>query len=442
MECNGPLSTDPVRKLRGPAIVALIVMLVAMTAFSLFIRNSVGTLAPLLRSEIGLDARMLGLANGGFFTAFLVMQLPLGLCFDRYGVRRCVVWLTWLAALGSLAGAACVEPWSFIATRVVVGIGAAGYFMGTLVIAGNWFRGQQFVGVVSWIYALSSLGTLASTAPLSWAADTFGWRTSFIVIALVTVALGVGLSAFVRDFPPDAAAREAPQQTLAELSTGWRQVWQTPGLLAMLAMAAVAYPTISTVLGTWAAPYLADVYRLGSTTRGELLLAFAIAQVLSILAWGQIAAYGIGTTRMIINCGCAATVFLGLLAVLPDPPLWLAAALLSAVCIFSSFGSLVLMEARQLFTQEIAGRGITTVNLAQVGGSAVLPIVTGLVIGFSPAADGAGSELAYRLAFGIVALALLIGLITYGMSPRVSRALRSQAKPAPGLKTQDELSDR
>jgi predicted MFS family arabinose efflux permease len=313
--------------------------------------------------------------------------------------------------------------------------------MGTLVIAGNWFRDWQFVSVVSWIYALSNLGTLAATAPLSAAADAFGWRTTFIAIAAVTVALGLGVFALVRDFPPEVAARQVRPQTLAELSSGWRDVWQTPGLLGILAMAAVAYPTVSTVLGTWAAPYLADVYRLGSSERGELLLAFAAAGVVSILAWGQIAAHGVGTTRVIVNCGSAATAFLGLLALLPHPPLWLATALLSAVCIFASFGSLVLMEARQLFTQEIAGRGITTVNLAQVGGSAVLPIVTGFVIGLDPAADGAGSASAYRLAFGIVALALLIGLVIYCTSPRVLRTLRTQAKSAPGVKPQNELTD-
>ena len=86
---------------RRPRVAALISVLVAMTAFSLFFRTTVGTLAPVLRADIGLDARMLGLANGGFFTAFLVMQLPLGVLFDRYGVRRCVVWLTFVAALGS-----------------------------------------------------------------------------------------------------------------------------------------------------------------------------------------------------------------------------------------------------------------------------------------------------------------------------------------------------
>src|ERR1700679_3804641 len=127
----------------GPSVVSpslgLVVMLVAMTAFSQFFRTSVGTIAPELHADLGLDARLLGLANGSFFIAFLVLQLPLGMLFDRYGVRRCVVSLTWLAALGSLWGAYASGPCSFIVSRVLVGVGSAGYFMGALVVAGAWF---------------------------------------------------------------------------------------------------------------------------------------------------------------------------------------------------------------------------------------------------------------------------------------------------------------
>lgn len=408
--------------LQRPRVAALIAVLVAMTAFSLFFRTTVGTLAPVLRADIGLDARMLGLANGGFFTAFLVMQLPLGVLFDRYGVRRCVVWLTFVAALGSLAGAVCVEPWSFVGSRVLLGIGSAGYFMGALVIAGNWFRDRQFVGTVSLIYALSVIGTLAATAPLSFAAEMFGWRRVFVAVALATAGLGLALHVFVRDFPAGAPRRPIEPQTMTGMLGGWREVWRTPGMVPILAMAAIAYPSGSTVLGTWAAPYLADVHGIGPNARGELLLLFAATQALAILMWGQLAARGAGTTRVITACGLASTVVLGAFALWPNPAIWLAAVFFAAICLFTSFGSLVLMEARQLFPEPIAGRGITMVNLAQVGGSAVLPIVTGVIIGWSPAADGAGSAGAYRIAFGIIALLVFAGLVTYRAPRATSRA--------------------
>ena len=161
---------------------------------------------------------------------------------------------------------------------------------------------------------------------------------------------------------------------------------------------------------------------IGPNARGELLLLFAAAQALATLTWGQLAARGAGTTRVITACGLAATVTLGAFALWSNPPVWLAAAFLAAICLFTSFGSLVLMEARQLFPEHISGRGVTTVNLAQVGGSAVLPIVTGIIIGWSPAADGSGSAISYRIAFGLIALLVFAGLAAYRMLRATSRA--------------------
>lgn len=391
----------------------LVVMLVAMTAFSQFFRTSVGTIAPELHADIGLDARLLGLANGSFFIAFLVLQLPLGMLFDRYGVRRCVVSLTWLAVLGSLWGAAASGPWSFIVSRVLVGVGSAGYFMGALVVAGAWFRERRFVSVLSWVYALSNLGTLAATAPLSSATQAVGWRVAFVGVAVLTTGLGIALWCWLRDFPADAPPRPAPPDTFAGMLGGWREVWRTPGLPPILAMAAIAYASVSTMLGTWASPYLSDVFGAGPVARGELLLIFACAQVLGTLGWGQLAAHRVGTTWVIVRCCVAATIILALLAAWPGPSLGLAATMLGAFCLLAAFGSLVMMEGRRLFPEHIAGRGITTLNSAQVGGAALLPIVTGAVIGWAPTAAGNGTEIGYRLAFGVIALCLLSGLVAY-----------------------------
>lgn len=388
---------------------ALVVMLILMTAFSQFFRTSVGTIAPELHADLGLDAGLLGLANGSFFLSFVVLQLPLGILFDRYGVRRCAVSLTWIAALGSLLGAYAFGSWSFIASRILVGVGSSAFFMGTLVIAGTWFRDRRFVSVLSWVYALSNLGTLAATAPLSSVSQAVGWRAAFVGVAALTVALGIALSCYLRDCPEGTPPRVPPPDTFAAMLGGWREVWRTPGLSPVLAMAAIAYASVSTMLGTWASPYLNDVFEVEPTVRGELLLIFACAQVLGTLGWGQLAAHRVGTTRVIIGCCLAAMVVLILLAAWPSPSLGSAALMLAAFCLMAAFGSLVMMEGRRLFPEHISGRGITTLNLAQVGGAALLPILTGAIISWAPVP----AEVGYRLAFGLIAFCLFFGLVAY-----------------------------
>ena len=72
--------------------------LVAITGLSQFYRSCLGVIAPELTRDLGLTPEDLGQANGAFFLAMGLMQVPVGLLFDRYGPRRTVTTLT---ALGS-----------------------------------------------------------------------------------------------------------------------------------------------------------------------------------------------------------------------------------------------------------------------------------------------------------------------------------------------------
>ena len=81
-----------------------------------------------------------------------------------------------------------------------------------------------------------------------------------------------------------------------------------------------------------------------------------------------------------------------------QPPLWLAVALLVAFCFFCAYGTVIVAQGRGLFPDRLAGRGVTTVNMAQCLGLAVLPAGTGYIV----EAFGSG-DLAYRWVFATLA---------------------------------------
>ena len=69
--------------------------------------------------------------------------------------------------------------------------------------------------------------------------------------------------------------------------------------------------------------------------------------------------------------------------------------LLTAFCFFCAFGTVIVAQGRALFPDRLAGRGVTTVNMAQCLGLTVLPALVGYIV----EAFG-NSDLAYRVAFG------------------------------------------
>ncbi|MBV9111819.1 MAG: hypothetical protein JOY67_03255, partial [Hyphomicrobiales bacterium] len=81
----------------------------------------------------------------------------------------------------------------------------------------------------------------------------------------------------------------------------------------------------------------------------------------------------------------------------------------------TSFGVVNVADANSRFPARIAGRGATAVNLFQVIGTSVLPILSGMVLGWFPAGGDVRPEAAYRAAYMVVAASLAIGLAIYAL---------------------------
>ena len=388
--------------------VPLLVLLIAVTCLSQFYRVSNSVIAPELVRDLDLSARQLGWAGSAFFFALFAVQIPVGMWFDRFGARRTVATLSIVAMAGALWIAVSASAFDLIGGRAIVGVGCAASFMSVVFLCSRWFPPARLATVLSWVFAASNIGTLAAATPLAWVAATVGWRTGFVGLAAVTVLVAVCFYTFVRDRPPEMAAPPAKKENLAEIVKGLFEVWSTPGLAPVLAMHFFAYATMLTVLGVWGGPYLYDVHKLDAVARGNVLLAMGVAQILGILAYGPMDRLLRSRKKVVLGGAAISTALLAMLALLPQPPLWLAVGLLSAFCFACAFGTVIVAQGRALFPDRLAGRGVTTVNMAQCLGLAVLPAGMGYVV----EAFGA-NDTAYRISFAALGLGLVLGAIVY-----------------------------
>jgi MFS family permease len=412
-----------------PSPAALIAVLAAITIVSQFHRSSIGVIAPELIRELSLSPNALGIAGGVFFMILIVVQLPVGVLFDWIGPRRLVGALTGVAVAGSLLTAAATDAASLVVARAVVGLGCAAYFMAAVLMCSRAFSGERLGTALSRVYALSQIGNLLAGWPLAALADAAGWRSAFVLAALATAAAGF---AFWRTVPDDErpAAAGGPE-TLVQVLRGVGEVLRTPGLAPILAIQTVAYAVVSTVLGLWAGPYLNDVHGLDGGARGQVLAAMTVAQVLGVLVCGPLDARFNTRRRIVLGGGTMAVATLAALAAWPHPPLGAAIALLVLLCGVASYGVTIVAHGRSLFPDRLLGRGMTTLNLAQVIGASLMPVITGAVAA-ALAGDAAGAgypEPAYRAIFGVIGASLAAGLALYSTGadapPRPDTATRA-----------------
>ena len=390
--------------------------MVAIAALSLFYRSCLGVIAPELTRDLGLTPEDLGNANGAFFFSMALMQVPVGLLFDRYGPRRVVSWLTVLAVFAAALHGMVRTPGELVAVRLLLGVGCAGSFMGAVTLCALWYPGGKLATMLSRVFAFSQIGTFLAATPLALAEASIGWRWSFGAMAAITAVTGLSFYFLIKDKPGTAHVHgaESPRQVLR----GLLEVWRTPGLLPLLGIHTFAYASMATVLGLWAGPYLAHVHGMDGPARGNVLLAMAAAQLLGLLAFGPLDRI-FDTRKWIIVPGGICTVgLLGALALVPGLPLAAAVTLLIVFTGVTSYAVVIVAHGRSLFPDHLLGRGVTTVNIAQVVGLTLLPLLTGPIVGAFPAQGAVSPEIAYRAAFGAIALLLAAGLAIYAVKAK------------------------
>ena len=69
---------------------------------NIFIRSSMGVLAPELAVDLALSPEMLGAIASAFFLSYALMQIPTGLMLDRFGPRLTVNGLFLLTVIGTV----------------------------------------------------------------------------------------------------------------------------------------------------------------------------------------------------------------------------------------------------------------------------------------------------------------------------------------------------
>ncbi len=395
------------------SIAPLLAVLIATGSLSQFYRASNAVIAPELIRDLGLTSQMLGTANAAFFIALMLVQVPLGVLFDRVGVRRSVAMLSIPMTAGALLHTIADSGTLLIAARFLVGIGCAGSFMASVVLVPRFVARERWSTALGLVFAVSQAGYFLAGTPLAYVAETMGWRRAFFGFAIVSAFVGIAFFIVARDRPPGDVPTHAPADGPGTID-GVRQILAQPGIPNLFALFGVAYACMFTIAGLWIGPYLRDVHALDAVMRGHVLTLTALALVAGNLAIGPMERIVGNSKRLVMVLVAIAIGALAAWALMPSPSLTTAVTLLLVLCFAASYGPVLLAQIRARVPDHLAGRGATTANFCQLLGTSALPIITGMLppLFDAPAGGGYAND-AYRAIFALIAIVLAFGLAAY-----------------------------
>ena len=413
-EASAPGGWSQESFLKGSLV--LIGMLVAIYMISQFFRNSINVIGPDLSRDFDLDARSLSLVASMFFLSFALVQIPLGMAIDRFGPKICLIVPALIAVAGTLLFAMAQSYTELVIARAVIGVGCSSFLMAPLAIYAERFPPERFATLVGLQVGAGTLGSIGATAPLAWTAAAYGWRTAFLFVAGLTIFVIVLLVFFVRDSEAGKARRKSKVESFSSLCKGVAEASRIDSFWPIFIMQMISYPAFGAIIGLWSGAWLAQVYGVPLESRGNILLAMTVAQVVGLFVFGPadrwFSSYKLPCIIGALVCGAA----LAVAAIFPIPAGWVLAYLVVLGFIFG-FSPALTAHGKSLFPPHLIGRGLSIMNIAAIGGVYIQQWLTGQVMDlFTPEiVNGVRiyPAIAFQWVFGLLAAEMFLGVLIY-----------------------------
>lgn len=190
----------------------ILAVVVAAYALSFFQRFAPAGIAQDLAASFQTSAASLGVLAATYFYVYTIMQVPTGILVDTLGPRRILFIGGMVAGAGSLLFGMAQSLDGALAGRTLVGLGVSVTFIAMLKLIAVWFEDRRFASVVGLSMLVGNAGSVLAGSPLSWMAQTTGWRGVFVGVGMISLTLGLLSWLLVRDRPasPDHAVLPAP----------------------------------------------------------------------------------------------------------------------------------------------------------------------------------------------------------------------------------------
>ncbi|HET7261248.1 MAG TPA: MFS transporter [Casimicrobiaceae bacterium] len=378
------------------ARIALVATL-AIQIYTSFAATATAVLAPEMAQAFGIDARWIGLFVGIVYAGAMLAGLASGGFIERFGSIRVSQGAVALCAVATLVIAVAPQhlPVALAVAALVIGLGYGPITPASSQLLQRTAAPSRMALTFSIKQTGVPAGVALSGAILPGLALAFGWRTTFVIVAL----LGAVVVAFAQPIRAGLDVERRPNRSLslAAIVGPLAILRESPALLA-LALVSFAYSATQVCLTSFLVVHLTGALGYSLVSAGLILTATTIAGAFGRIGWGVVADRLLAPRRTLALIGVIAAACA--IAMALSTPGWPATAIVALAACFGAtaigWNGVQLAEVARLAPPGAAGK---------VTGATSVVTFAGVVVGpplFAFLADLTGSD---RAGFAMLAAA-------------------------------------
>lgn len=404
----------------------IVAVLFAATTVNYIDRTMLGLLVPTLEKDLKWSEDDYGTIVSAFQAAYAIGFLIMGWLIDRLGPRIGYAIAITIWTIGHVAHGFAGSVGSFIAARVVLGVGEAGHFPSVIRALSEWFPQKERAFAVGWVNSATTIGVILAAPTIALLMVVLGadWRETFIYTGIFGALL---LVLWLRLY---SAPRESGNVSADELAwiehdppeqveqIGWGQIVKRREAWAFASAKFLTDPVWFLML-FWLPKYFASTYEVDLKV---VLLPMVIMYILSDI--GSIVGgwtssrliqrgFSVNFARKVTMLGAGCCV-LPLMVVTGLENMWFAVLLIGiALAGHQAFSSTILSIPADLFPKRAVGSVIGLGGFAGGIGGMIMAKSTGLVL------DATGGN--YTLIFAACTVVYFIAVLAvHLLSPRLT----------------------
>jgi len=246
----------------------LYVLLVAAYFFSYFFRVSSSVVMPVLASEWGMNASLVGFISSLYFYMYAFMQPISGALNDKFGPTYVVSAGIFVTGIGALLFGFAPNPLVLSIGRLLTGLGLAPMLSGVLVYQANRFPKNKYAFFSGITYTVGNFGAVISVAPLAFAISSFGRNMVFVFLAVINVILAVLIFSRRKDDPILSHRKKKVNvdstPLIKQMGFAIKKIFKTKQLIFMLVLWGISFGSLMSLQGLWAVSWYQTSYGISS----------------------------------------------------------------------------------------------------------------------------------------------------------------------------------
>lgn len=395
------------------------IILVLAYTINYFHSLSMGVIKESLITEFSMSETMFVTIANTYSILYLIMQIPTGILVDTIGPQKTAATGTLISAIGITLFSLTNSISLLFIGRSLVGLGTSVIFVCILKIQSSWFNKEQLGTMTGITCFIGTLGGAIAQTPLAYLVQLLGWRSSFMIIGVLSFITAISIYLFVIDSPNKMHCYNSNDELnsvnltkidFRQILTGLVSILKNPRTWPPLLAYAGFYGSFVILAGYWGTSFLSKVYNITNLNASLFTTVCVVGSAFGAVIIGKLSDKILSRKKPMIFSGILyALSWLILIFTMGKLPLSVMMILMFFNG-FMSYGYVVSWSAvQEVNNPNYIGISTAVANIGGFLGSILIPLVVGLT--FDKISSSSNYIQVYTIGFSITFFAVILSVI-------------------------------